>query len=209
MTGDETTGSSSRAPRIVAFLTVATVTAFSLAVAPEARAGSPDPMFDFTFSIGPDTGYGSVDVVSLGGGEYNATDGSLTVTGGNDIGTYTLLPGGPAPYTCSPDNCEFGADNDIFPAGTPPIDQYGLVFTLGDILVTLTAPGASNYYFATYSPEQGLYLENDTSGNAYVSFSPEPGSSTLLGSALVGLCVIQYRKLARRQRRIAVVSSTP
>lgn len=198
MLGDQTPGSSSKAARIISCLAVATVTAFSLA-APQARA---DSLLNFTFSIGPDTGYGSVDAVSLGGGEYNATDGSLTVTGGYDIGTYTLLPGGPAPYTCSPDNCEFGSDNDIFPAGTPPIDQYGLVFMSGDILVTLTAVNADDYYFATYSTEQGLYLKNDTSGNAYVSFSPEPGSSTLLGSALVGLCMIRYWMVARSRRGI-------
>ncbi len=171
---------------------VAMVTVFSLALAPQARADS----FDFTFSIGPDTGYGSVDAVSLGGGEYNATDGSLTVTGGNDIGTYTLLPGGPGD-TCSPDSCEFGYDDNLFPGSTPPIDEFGLVFTSGDVLLTITAPNANDYYFLTYSPEQGLYLENDTSGNAYVSITPEPGSSTLLGAALAGLCVIRRWKVAK------------
>lgn len=201
MTADETTGSSSRAPRIVAFLTVATVTAFSLAVAPEARAGSPDPMFDFTFSIGPDTGFFSVDAVPLGDGEYNATDGSLTITGGIDIGTYTLLPG-PSGGTCSPDSCEFYYDDDLFPASTPPIDPEGLVFTSGSTLVNLTASDANDYYFLTYSPQQGLYMENDTSGNAYVSLTPEPRSSTLFGVALAGLCVVQYRKLARRRRGV-------
>ena len=173
MPRDRTPGSSSKIPRTISCLAVATVTAFSVA-APQARA---DSTFDFTFSIGPDTGYGTLEAVPLGGGEFNATDGSLTVTGGNDIGSYTLLPGGPG-VGCSPDSCEFGYDDDIFPASTPMIDQFGLVFTAGNILVNLTAPNADDYYFLTYSPDQGLYKENDTSGNAYVSLSPEPRSFT-------------------------------
>lgn len=179
--------------RVISCLAVAALTAISWAAAPGARATPIDPMYDYVFSIGLDTGYFSVDAVSLGGGEYNAISGSLTVTGGNDIGTYTLLPGGPGD-TCSPDSCEFGYDDDLFPADQDPIDQFGLVFTSGDILLTLTAPNADDYYFLTYSPQSGLYFENDTSGNAYVSLVPEPGSLPLLVAALAGLVVIRRRK---------------
>ena len=49
--------------------------------------------FTFSFTIGANTGYGTLDALDQGGGVYWAQTGSLTVTGGAVIGTYTLFPG--------------------------------------------------------------------------------------------------------------------
>ena len=40
-----------------------------------------EPLFDFTFTIGSDTGYSSLNTTDLGNGEFLATAGTLTVTG--------------------------------------------------------------------------------------------------------------------------------
>ena len=72
-----------------------------------------EPLFDFTFDIAPETGYGSLNTADQGNGEFLATNGTLTVTGGNDIGTYPLYPGGPG-VTTSPMGA-FLYDNLLFP----------------------------------------------------------------------------------------------
>jgi hypothetical protein len=75
-----------------------------------------EPLFDFTFSIGPDTGYGSLNTTDIGNGQYFATAGSLTVTAGRDVGTYPLYPGGPA-VTTSPSGF-FIFDNVLYPSAS-------------------------------------------------------------------------------------------
>src|SRR5579862_9164753 len=40
-----------------------------------------EPLFNFTFAIGPDTGYGALNSTDNGGGVFLATAGTLTVTG--------------------------------------------------------------------------------------------------------------------------------
>src|SRR5215472_7476730 len=69
------------------------------------------PQFDstFTFAISTQTGFGSLNLISQGAGSYLATAGTVTVTGVQDIGTYPLLPGGPA-FVTSP-NGAFIIDN--------------------------------------------------------------------------------------------------
>jgi hypothetical protein len=57
-----------------------------------------EPLFDYEFTIGPDTAYGSLSTTNVGNGEFLATAGFLTVTGGNDngadLGTYSLYQAG-------------------------------------------------------------------------------------------------------------------
>ena len=62
-----------------------------------------EPLIDFAFTIGPDTGYGSVNTTDNGGGSFLATAGTLTITGGPDVGSYPLYPGGPAKPTAPTD----------------------------------------------------------------------------------------------------------
>ena len=58
-------------------------------------------IFDFTFNIAPEAGYGSLNTIDLGNDQFLATAGVLTVTSGADVGTYPLYPGGPG-VTLSP-----------------------------------------------------------------------------------------------------------
>jgi len=73
-------------------------------------------VINFSFTLGANTAYGSVNVTDRGGGVWLATSGSLTVTGGADVGTWTLYPGGPG-VTTSPLG-SFNYDDVITPANT-------------------------------------------------------------------------------------------
>ena len=103
-------------------------------------------IYGFTFAIGPDTGYGSLNTTYIGSGEFNATGGNLTVTGGADVGVYPLYPGGPGVVT-SPDGYFF-YDNDLFPSMDPVIDTVaGLLFASGSLEINFFAYGPDSYSF--------------------------------------------------------------
>jgi len=88
-----------------------------------------EPLFDFTFTIGLNTGYGSLGTTYIGSGEFLAAAGNLTVTGGPFVGAYPLFPGGPG-VTLSPSGF-FDYDNVLFPSIDPVLDINGLLFTEG------------------------------------------------------------------------------
>ena len=147
----------------------------------------PDPIFNFSFSIGPDTGFGSLNTVDIGGGAFAAIGGSLTVSSGLDIGAYILLPGGPG-VTISPSGAF--AFNDVFyPTSNPYLDVWGLLFTGGGLEINIWGNAGNDYSFYSYT--NSSYNVTDT---AYAPFSPpfsasavpEPSTLLLLGAALLG-----------------------
>ena len=107
--------------------------------------GFEPPGYSFTFSIGPDSGYGSLITTDIGSGEFWATAGTLTVTGGQDVGTYPLYPGGPS-VTDSPSGY-FIFDNVLYPSIDPGIDNDGLLFTSGGFEINIFSNGSDNYQF--------------------------------------------------------------
>ena len=105
-----------------------------------------EPLFDYAFSLGPDTGYGALNTTDVGGGEFNATAGFLNVTGGKDVGVYPLYPGGPG-VVLSPSG-SFVYDNDLFPSMDPLIDTVGgPLFISGGLEINLFAYGPDSYSF--------------------------------------------------------------
>ena len=81
-------------------------------------ASTSSTVINFSFVINTtETAYGSVNVSDQGGGKWLATSGSLTVTGGADVGTWSLIPGGPG-VTLSPLG-RFDYDNLITPSANP------------------------------------------------------------------------------------------
>jgi len=110
-----------------------------------------EPLIDFAFTIGPDTGYGSLDTTDNGSGSFLATAGSLTVTGGPDIGSYPLYPGGPL-QTTSPDGF-FLYDNLFYPSTDPVINNNGPLFIGNGLEINLFSnlvssnPNVYNYQF--------------------------------------------------------------
>ena len=77
----------------------------------------------FSYNDGTNVATANLTVTNLGGGSYQATAGTLVVTGGSAAGTYTLLPGsGTSP------SGQFTYDN-ILDTTAPVVDsQNGLVF---------------------------------------------------------------------------------
>jgi hypothetical protein len=104
-----------------------------------------EPLFDFTFAIGPDTGYGSLNTTDPGNGRFLATAGTLTVTGGQDVGTYALYPGGPA-QTTSPSGV-FLYDNLLYPSIDPVINNNGPLFTGNSLEINIFSNGPDSYQF--------------------------------------------------------------
>jgi len=104
------------------------------------------PLFDFSFNIPPQNGFGTLNTIDQGSGQFLATAGTVTVTGGADLGTYPLLPGGPA-VTTSPAGA-FLYDNLIYYQTDPPLDMDGLLFTAPpDLEINIWGNSPDNYSF--------------------------------------------------------------
>ena len=117
---------------------------FSLSSSPSTSAF--EPLFNFAFAIGPDAGYGNLSTTDNGNGEFLATAGTLTVTGGKDVGSYPLYPDGPTEVD-SPSGYFF-IDNLLYPSVDPPIDNGGLLFaTSTDFEINIFSNGPDNYQF--------------------------------------------------------------
>jgi hypothetical protein len=84
-------------------------------------------------------------VTDRGGGTWLATSGSLTETGGSDVGTYTLIQGGSG-VTTSP----FGSflyDNVITASANPALDVDGLLFGVTGKEINVWGNSADNFSF--------------------------------------------------------------
>ncbi len=151
-----------------------------------------DPLFDFTFSLGPDTGFGSINATDEGGGVFLATSGTVTVTGGSDIGTYSLVAGGPG-GTLSPSGA-FIYDNLVYPGNDPTLDGDGLLFAGGGLEINIWGNFPGDYNFDSFNGG-GYNVTDEESG--VVAFgvvtTPEPSAFFLLGSLLVGLGISRRR----------------
>lgn len=159
----------------------------------------PDPIFDFTFSIGPDAGFGSLNTVDIGGGAFAAVGGSLTVTGGLDIGSYALFPGGPG-VTISPSGA-FAFDDILYPASDPYLDVWGLLFTGGGLEINIWGNSADNYSF--YSYNNSAYNVADTANAPFNAIAiPEPSMLWLFGVALLGMGLCRHLVRLIRPRSI-------
>ncbi len=148
---------------------------WSLTLSSAPATASYEPLFDFTYTINLDTGYGVVSTTDNGNGQFLATGGFLTVTatgtGVPSRGTYPLYPGGPA-QTLSPAG-KFQFDNVLYPSQVPLIDNNGPLFIGGGFEINLWSnfPGPDNYEFDDYN---GTAYTNDAVGVPF-TLTPAPG----------------------------------
>jgi hypothetical protein len=145
----------------------------------------------------------------LGGNEYLAVSGSITLTSSSNPGlngTYTLLAGGPGTLT-SPSG-QFLYNNVLYYPGDPIVDFSGvLAFTSSpgvELNLFGTAPG--NYALYSYNGSQvNLYPGggfNNQGGVATASLTPVPEPTTMLaGAGALGLALLGIG----RARRSSVV----
>jgi hypothetical protein len=151
----------------------------------------PDPIFNFTFTIGPDTGFGNLNTVDIGGGAFSAIGGSLTVTGGLDIGSYSLSPAGPG-VTISPFGA-FAVDNILYATSNPFLDVWGLLFTGDGLEINIWGNSPADYSFYSYNGSSYNVADN-ADAPFEVTAVPEPATFLLLGGSLLGFGVLHRRR---------------
>ncbi|MGA3130144.1 MAG: hypothetical protein ABSD59_05040 [Terracidiphilus sp.] len=168
-----------------------------LAATPRAKADT------FTFSSAFDGSLGESGTFTVTGSIVygsilDATSGTLTITGAQYNGTFSLygsnnpVPLGNPSFHLSP-NAHFPYDNLLFPGFDGPlVTIYGLLFTQGgvDLRIWATAP---NYYSLQEGTSTADFAEDD-----FVVLSPEPNSLLLLASGLLILAFAAFCKLRCR-----------
>jgi hypothetical protein len=160
--------------------------------------------FDYTFSIGGDTGSGIIIANLLSPGVYGITGGTITLNAvGNGIsGTGVILadPNGAGNQwtLAEPPNsggADYIADNLFFPGASPQLDGDGFNFTLtsypGTVSGNIWGNGPGNYTLL-----EGAYNVYADGGTFEAAAVPEPGSFFLLGTGIIGILGAARRKLA-------------
>jgi hypothetical protein len=170
------------------------VTGLPIGVTPsgiQSPVGDPPIIFSFSDSFG-DVATGTLSSTYLGGGDYLATGGTLTVTG-PAAGIYSIIPGGPASFSIP----GFTVDNVIYPSVDPILDPFGLALTNGSVFLNIWGNSPGNYSFYTFDPVSGTYpVANTGSATATASVIPEP--STIVLASISGLALAGYSLLRRR-----------
>ena len=136
------------------------------------KGGDGDPTFQFSYSDSSgNVANGTLTATDLGGGQYLATGGTLTVTGGADVGTYSLYPGGPG-VTTSPSGA-FIYDNVVTSGSNPFLDVDGLLFTGGGLEINIWGNSPNNYSF--YSSNVSGYNVSCFAGSPSAVLGPPAG----------------------------------
>jgi PEP-CTERM motif len=178
--------------------------ASAFAIAPAALADS----WNFTFSDSNGvTASGTITASLISPGEWGITGGTITIdaTGGGISGSGIILadPNGAGnewtwENPANSGGANYTADNVFFPGGDPQLDGDGFNFELtsyigpdGGIPGNIWGNGADNYTML-----EGAYDIYDSGAifNATPAPTPEPGSLFLLGTGLLGLAVVGFRK---------------
>lgn len=145
------------------------------------------------------------------------TADTLNAIGGYDVlsisGTLSGPGGGTISLVANPDQPNPGAttyfmyDNVYFPGGTPKVDEYGILFSVGAYDYELYSIGPSTYYLSSTNPAGG-YVPGEAAAfgapaTIAASAVPEPTTWVLTLLGFAGLALFAGRK-ARRSAAAAV-----
>jgi hypothetical protein len=181
--------------------------ALGIAIAPAAKADT----FDYTFTYGSVVATGTLTGSEASPGVFDITSGTISLTGTSFDGTGVFTPvesngnfytGGGTILTFSP-----LPDTDLYLGSDPQIDSNG-AFTFD---ITTGAGTGNGIAIWSNGPDNyggfgGNWAFNDLGGgasfNATLVPTPEPSSLLLLGSGLLGLAVVLFRKRTASGRLI-------
>jgi len=173
-----------------------------------------DP-FEITFDLGSGvTGSGQIEVLQAGNGSFFAATGYLDITGGTAAGNWTLYAAGGSAtypgYLTSPASA-YWYNNAYYPTGVNPqypsinmpLDNYGLLFTLGngdELNLWGNADGSFTMHgsiggFQNYSI--GLFTSGGP-GVPTISFTAIPEPTVFVLAALAGLGFAARRRIAEQ-----------
>lgn len=160
-------------------------------------AGATDPAFVFSIDLMGNDATATLDAIVLTGGAFLATSGTLHVTAGADVGTYSLVAGGPGAFD-SPSGA-FVANDVLYPGSNPLLDAYGLLFTGGGLEINIFGNSPNNYSFASGNGSNYNVEVTGTPDSVSLQEAPEPGTLALLG---IGLALLGAG-LAKQRRNLS------
>lgn len=123
-----------------------------------------------------------------------ATAGVLDVVSGPDAGVYNLFANPSEPGTATSPLGAFIYDDRVYPAATPHLDTYGLLFTGGGLEINIWGNSGPHDY-SNWSSFGNGYNVSQNDGTFTLQTTPEPFSAATL--AIGGVALLHRRRRAR------------